>query len=225
MDIRKVLRTARELTQSPGVLVERHKLVLQYGNRLDVPGEHVLTDLRKRYKGEFMATAVLPTLKKITQEKIGRPIFIHEMNEGGDAPFYGYVENNKDNAVIKIKPKLNICWKRFTVAKELLHLYADTCNDSPSATAELLVKAARESRDVIVHDNTELDDETSAFYMALEVLIPWDLREQFNELRNLGATRYQIAKVFMLPEPFVDHFISSSEDSYASLSRRLNQNI
>lgn len=225
MDIREVLQIAREIVKTPGIIVSRHKLVCSYGDRLDVEGEKVLGSLLPKLGCELQAVAVLPTLRTLAERKSGKKILIHEISVKGDIPFYGYVENAEDHAVVKIKSDMNMCWKRFTVTKELLHIYANTGDDAPNATAELLVKAARDSRNVFVHDNTELDDETSAFYMALEVLMPWDLREQFALLRERGATHYQIAKTFMLPEPFVDHFVGDGEDSYAALSRRLNQNI
>ena len=230
MDIREVIRNAREVISLPGVVVARHGLAESLGNRLDSEAEQVLASLLPKFPEGFRSVSVLPTLLDVVAKKIGKTIFVREMDvREADVSLYGYVENFSAEAVIKIKPGMNTCWKRFTVLKELMHLYSNTCNDSAEGDkASLIVMAARRSRDVIARDNTILGNEEAAFYMALEVLIPWENgREQLIRLRELGATQYQIAKVYMLPTPMISHFLEDDEEKvpYIDLSRRLNNNI
>lgn len=230
MDIREVIRNAREVISLPGVVVARHGLAESLGDRLDFEAEQVLANLLPKFSEGFRAVSVLPTLLDIIAQKIGKNLSVREMDvREADVPLYGYVENFDTEAIIKIRPGMNTCWKRFTVLKELMHLYSNTCNDSAEGDkASLIVMAARRSRNVIARDNTILGNEEAAFYMALEVLIPWEKsREQLIRLRELGATQYQIAKVYMLPTPMVSHFLEDDEEKapYIELSRRLNKNI
>ena len=50
------------------------------------------------------------------------------------------------------------------------------------------------------------------------------LRKQFNDLRAMGATTYQLAKAFMIPQMFISHFTSDWNDrnTYAGLSYAVN---
>lgn len=225
MDIREVVQNARAVTECSGVIVSRAELVGQSGYNVDPNEEGVLSDFAGRFSGEFQAVSVLPTILDLVKDKINKPVIIREM-EVSDSDIYGYVEDYKDQAIVKIKPGMNPCWKRFTVVKELMHLYSDTCSESCSASASITINAARRSRDIVAKDNTILGNEEAAFYMALEVLIPWKLRDQLLQLRELGATHYQIAKVFMLPQTLVTHFLEDDDNKpYIDLSRRINNNI
>lgn len=224
MDIREVIRTVREIEETTTVIVPRHQLITSIGDRLDVPAEMVLDDLKGKFPDGLKCVAIQP-LKSIVESKIGKSITIREIAVTGDIPIYGYVEDYPDRAMIKVKSGMRPCWLRFTLIKELLHLYSDTCADAPNASADLLAMAARDSRYIVCRDDTTLDEETAAFYMALELAVPWSLREQFMRLRDLGATHYQIAKAFMVPEPFISHFIEGFEGNYAGLSLRLNRSL
>lgn len=225
MDIREVIKLAREISDSPGVVISRHDLVVGVGDQLNVADESVLAGLDGKIAGGLKTTSIQP-IKKLVENKIGRKIKIHEIKVSEEIPFYGYVEDGENGSIVKIKAGMNLCWKRFTILKELMHLYSDTCTDAPNVSASLLIKAAQDSRSVFARDDSVLDSETAAFYIALEVAIPWCLREQFQRLRDLAATPYQIAKAFMIPVPFVTHFIGEDKfPPYSALSHRLNQNI
>lgn len=226
MDIRDIIKMAREITDRPGVVVPRASFAADHKGRLDQEGEKMLDQFNGKIGDGFSLVAVLPQLHKVVGEKSGKQIVVREAPElPEDVNMYGSVEDYGDRALISIRPGMNPCWKRFTVTKELMHIYSGTCPNSPTESADLLIKAAQDSRYVIPKDNSVLDEETSAFYLALEVMIPWCLREQFNMMRELGATHYQIAKAFMIPERMVEHFVGMESETYAALSRRLNRNI
>ena len=45
--------------------------------------------------------------------------------------------------------------------------------------ADDIVRCAADSRKVVPDATTDLDDETSAFYLAIEVMLAWSNREQY----------------------------------------------
>lgn len=187
MDIREVVKKAREVSDLPGVVVPRSVAVKNFGRRVDIPSERVLENVR----GFDLRLCAVSPIKKAVEDKTGMKIQIIDIDVGMSVPVYGYVECHERKAVVKIRAGLNLCWTRFTVVKELMHIYSNTFMDSASKQTTLLLKDAQDSRRVFVRsDNAELDEETSAFYMALEVLIPWKLRRQLYGLRDQAATAH-----------------------------------
>lgn len=228
--IHDVIRMARSLTDCPSALDDRDALIRRTPG-LDLVEEGVLKDLGQKYPEPFKLTSVngavlQPTLKKLGLSYLNFAAIPQECKLRGS--FYGYVDNFLSPPTIYYRSELRPCWKRFTIAKELLHLFSGTSIDKGVAEASILIMAAKSSRRLLVSETTELDDETFAFYLAIEVMIPWQLRYQFDRLRSMNATTLQMAKVFMVPERIVQHFLSDSADchcNYAGLSRRINENI
>ena len=57
-----------------------------------------------------------------------------------------------------------------------------------------------------IRDFTEpLHPEAVGFYLAIEVLLPWCLRESLNKMIDAKCTNFQIAKAFMVPEFIIRH--------------------
>ena len=169
---------------------------------------------------------LLPTLKKCDLSSISIGVLGNDL--GLRNAYYGSLDSFESPPVVYYHADLRPCWRRFTVAKELLHLYSGTAVDNTHVDVNDLILSAQESRSLIPNEATELDDEIVAFYLAIEVMMPWKLREQFNRMRDNGATSLQIAKAFMVPQNIVMHFTSESFDrscNYAGLSRRLNMAI
>lgn len=228
--IHDVIRMARLLTDSPSALENRDALIRRTPG-LDLSEEGILRDLGQKYPEPFRLTSVdgailQPTLKRLGLPYLNFAAIPQECKLRGS--FYGYVDNFLSPPTIYYRDELRPCWKRFTIAKELLHLFSGTAVDKGVAEAAILIMAAKSSRKLLVSETTELDDETFAFYLAIEVMIPWQLRYQFDRLRSMNATTLQMAKVFMVPERIVQHFLSDSADchcNYAGLSRRVNENI
>lgn len=224
MDIREIIRIARSVTDSeiPGLIVPRSEVVTSYGTRIDMKAEECISDLTEKFPNGFQIVRVTPPLLNLTHEKIGKKVEIRRIESSDDNPLYGFVELGENSAVIRYRSDLNTCWRRFTVAKELFHLYAGIVEDARFLSSDAVAQMAMDARKVVPNDGKQLDDEVAAFYLALEYLIPWRLREQFDRLRSFAATTYQIAKVFMIPRPFVEHLC---EGGYAELSYRINNNI
>jgi len=232
MTIREVIRLARELTDAEGAVVDRNSILPAFVDRLDKNEEAYLKDI-KRLDGEaFQLLSVESGILAPTRSKL-KPmeIVVEEVDQSVQTrdALYGYIDYCGElKSTVVIKPKLRPCWERFTIAKELLHLYSGTMDDKGMTEAQTQIQAAKESRSLIVSEATELDDETAAFYLAIEVMLPWRLRNQFMELKNMDATPMQIAKVFMVPMCIIEHILLDSPErgcSYVALSRRINQNI
>ena len=227
MRILDVVKLAKELTDLPGATMLRSELVERMPE-IDPQEERVLDEF-KNFNPPLRAVPVNEAILKPTLEKCGLP----EVAFGAltkDLPlrdaYYGNLDSFENPPVVYYHDHLRPCWKRFTIAKELLHLYSGTAVDSMPIDANDLILSAQESRILIPNEATELDDEIAAYYLTIEVMMPWCLREQFNRLRESGATSLQIAKAFMVPQNIVTHFISDSFDktcNYAGLSRRLNR--
>lgn len=215
---------ARSITdgETPGLIVSRSEVIASYGSRIETKTEECISDLIENFSGGFKIVRVTPPLLQLVQKQIGAKVEIRRIESADDNPLYGYVEVGKDSAVIRYRSDLNICWRRYTVAKELFHLYAGIAEDMRPRESDAVTQAAMDARKIIPSDGKQLEDEVAAFYLALEYLMPWRLREQFDMLRDLAATSYQIAKVFMIPRPFVEHLC---EGGYAELSYRINKNI
>ena len=226
MKIIDVIKLAKELTSQPGAIVPRSELVKQIPD-IDAQEEQVLNDFNGM-KSSLRVVSVNDAIFRPTLEKCGLSDVIFgpltkDLNLRN--AYYGSLDTFENPPVIYYHKELRPCWRRFTIAKELLHLYSGTATDKTAVDANDLILSAQESRRLVVNEATELDDEIVAFYLAIEVLMPWELRDQFNRMRECGATSLQIAKAFMVPQNIVTHFISESYDrscNYAGLSRRLN---
>jgi len=224
MDIRDIIHMARSITdgETPGLVVPRAQMMAAYGSRVDVKAEACLNSLAPKFPQGFLTVQVTPPLLTLARAKTGQHVKVRRVESEEDNPLYGFVEPGARETIVRYRADLNTCWRRFTVAKELFHLYADIAEDPRPRGSDAVAQAAMNARKIVPNDGMQLDDEAAAFYLALEYLIPWRLREQFMKLRDCAATPYQIAKVFMIPLPFVEHLC---EGGYAELSYRINNNI
>ncbi len=223
MYMHEVIRIARDISDNPRFTVPRTKLIRSYGNDVDVREEQILRKLSDpSILDHFKVAAILPQLRKMAEEKSGYRIRIRSLDVPKRIPIYGYVEVKENKtAIIRINGGLNHCWKRFTVAKELIHIYANICIDKSLPSASDMILAAHDVRHVIPNESVKLNDETAAFYIALETMFPWRFRNQYHQLRKQRATVFQIAKAFMLPQYFVTHFCNDWSP-YSELSNKLN---
>ena len=230
MNIRRAIEIAREIADQPNVLVERSGLLSRLDGAYDQAGEDALQELERKLGYPLrivdVGLGVHQAVKKSNAVQTISYCSAQSSEPLRDA-IYGYVLTKGNSAVVVYRASLNLCWQRFTVVKELAHIYSGTVANSITQGAAAITFAAKESRQIVPTLDTELDAETAAFYIALEIMVPWRLRRQFNDLRGAGATPYQLAKAFMIPQTFVTHFISDWNDrnTYAGLSFLINSKI
>lgn len=229
MTIRDVVKMARSLTDVEGAIVDRDVGIAAFKSRLDQNEEQYLKANNIASLAPFRILSVKNAIEKPTLTKLNIPCISYERIKDTISlrdSIYGYLDNTGDIPAVVYRPRLRPCWERFTIAKELLHLYSDTA--STWQDANTLITAAKQSRELIPSESESLSDETIGFYLAMEVMVPWRLREQFLSLKDKAATKMQIAKAFMVPLCIIDHMMSESCEegsSYAGLSMRINSSI
>lgn len=121
------------------------------------------------------------------------------------------------------------CGARFSVCKDLMHVYTNTVRGIESVDS--LFNCAMKWQELIPDEETDLDAETTGFYHAIEVMLPWLLRgAQFNLLREkykkTSSCDLTIAKAFLIPERVVKHICECSEGGndlpYCGFSYQIN---
>lgn len=102
-------------------------------------------------------------------------------------------------AEIRVSNRLNRCWTRFSVAKELCHLLVDDLIEYRTADPVEL------AMDLISGRRTTMPgiSETRAEYGAIELLLPWHTRPEIAKMVSDGASTYQIAYRYRVPEKYV----------------------
>lgn len=115
----------------------------------------------------------------------------------------------KDHADIIYSLDLNVCWRRFVACKELIHLLMDSkdkhfCTD-PLALVQGLITG------VPVQDHQgAYDSERLAICGAMELLLPWRLRDEMDKQMAAGRSDYDMALAFRVPEKVVNLRLKSA---------------
>lgn len=123
------------------------------------------------------------------------------------------------------------CGARFSVCKELLHIFTNTVDGVKPANS--LLRCATRWTTMVVNEQKKLDSETACFYYAIEVMLPWILRNtQFNELherfKDDGDCNLKMARAFMIPEKVINHICEIPDGKglpYCGFSYSLNVEI
>lgn len=134
-----------------------------------------------------------------------------QMDKGMTA-MYGGVQNI---AHIYFQKRLNYCWRRFVVCKEMYHCMLDRTVDERVSSIENLNRLV----ELLGHDTTSvsggfapLKTEKQAELLALETLMPVEYRMKIQPEYSSGKIKAEgIAKAFRIPEAYV-HF--SMQPSY-----------
>lgn len=130
----------------------------------------------------------------------------------------GWLERYPDHAVIYFSASLNSCWSRFVVCKELAHLLIDSevkhfTKDPMLLVQELISKLPSTKFD---HD---MNSEHLAMMAAIEMLLPWGLRGEMDQMAAAKKSDYEIALKFRAPEAFVNLLLRSP---YGDISKKSN---
>ena len=241
MTLLRVIQMARTLTQREGAVVDRQRFITAMEEagayRVDVTAEQNIANFKKDPSRILRLTSVDACIVRPTLDYLGIK-YIDEVAIPKTLGLYNkfYGELNTFSAVPQViyGSWLDACEKRFVFAKECLHLYTNTA--SGVTTAEELIDSARRSyRNIPSSPDTILDDEATALFLAIETLLPWQLRDHrtsddlYTWLQtDKKATPAQIARVFMVPVELINLFqsqIPHSESTYAGLSQDINSRI
>jgi Zn-dependent peptidase ImmA (M78 family) len=116
---------------------------------------------------------------------------------------------NPDFANIHFSTRQSKCWQRYVICKELAHLLMDTEDAHFTGDIETHIQGlVSELHGIDL--NAALSSEYSAMLLALEILIPWKLRGIVLGMKNSGGSDLQIAKYCLVPEKFVNIFLSKN---------------
>lgn len=122
---------------------------------------------------------------------------------------------------ILLSKTLSQCWKRFSVCKELVHIQLSNGNEVQKE------ETIQDKLDAISGDfwglkkEDELDEERFALFVSIEIMLPWDTRNDIHDMKDAGKTNYKIAESCGIPEAVIDMYFD--EDSgYRELSVSAN---
>lgn len=238
MTIDAIIKSARTI-DACGANVSRALFFAGYGKKDPYPLDPVLqlVDVSSLRPNSVMEQVKRAKGCRIIQNNLIRQTADEEDSkrlEGlEDLESFGFIEkydHGKDGIEYRIYfIAKKLCGARFTLCKELAHIYTDTV-DGADGSPDALLKCALDWRSLLLADPEGLDAETTGFYHAIETLIPWSLREQFIAIKNDFATftteeQYmRIAQTFMIPVKVVDHFCRCHADNipYCGFSYELN---
>lgn len=229
-----VIRAVRILTDGFDCSCSRSDFVEANKSELDLDAESILSEFSDLVSSEpFRLSSVDAIRRAVLLVRGGELLFQGVSSADFRKPYrglYSYFDDEQDNPTIVYNKDLNLCWRRFVVLKEIMHYYIGIVEDDLRDTnlAYAILHNAVSSRRLVCGMDSDISDEAAAFYMTLEAALPHRLRPQLLSLRDRGATSYQIAKVFMIPQVFVEHFFVDDRvgaTSYAGLSYRVNGDV
>ena len=230
-----LIRKVRELVDPQDLSVERDP----YVKNLTVKWDSFREDFLDRYRDPKVCKPLrlMPVDSLVAAVAKREPRQLRIKLVSGVAALirgiYGVYLNKEDSATIVVSTDRSFCWTRFSIVKELMHHYFEVVDNLGTGTvlnpeiSRQIMDNAISSRELIPDENRELGPEAAAFYMAFEALVPWNLRSQFEMMRTDGASAYQIAKAFMIPQNFIENVLEDRDghENYMGLSRRVNQKI
>jgi len=236
-----VVKIAREIAFCPNVYVPRNEklaLVPDYIKDAD----NVLSAIE--VAGIPLSIVDIEQVRRIAEERSRKLISVFRLPPEEETKLQGgldglikfYQSTFVSGAIIKVKGG-TCCRRRFVTLKELMHVYIVCVNGDPTFKQNIhagkLLEEAWESRTKTPNDaNMELDPETAALYMAIEVAIPWHTRDTFDYLlRDMKQQPYQIAKAYMVPQYIIDQVLKENRDvygehgNYLQFSRHINSKL
>lgn len=215
MTLKEIRSSVSELFEKyPDFIVSREQYMLIAGDSDDnvvssAAKNDEAVELRAFLNSSFEIINPGPLLFTITQEKVNAPIGIKISHvphpPGGFSPPFSDVMNYGFKQYKITGQFSNLCWKRFLFVKELMHIYFGLFDTPSNSKGDYIAKCARAIHDVFPENGCKLDAETTAFYLAIEFLLPIHFRDQLERAIRYGLSTYQIAKLFMVPEYIVMH--------------------
>jgi len=169
---------------------------------------------------------VLPGLKDIAlkkSEERGGPssVLIGQTETECRGGLHGYIIFRDVTPVILVHKRETKCWTRFSVTKELLHLYMG-CTANGESINDRLMLAQDCRKNLPNNDISPIDDETYCFYMAIELMLPWAHRDELSDMNANNEPPLEMAKRFMIPLQIIKHYF---EGEYGARSFRINRGL
>jgi hypothetical protein len=134
--------------------------------------------------------------------------------------FHSALFRYEDRAEIHYSAHSNLCWRRFAICKEAMHLLIDTepghfTTDVPSLIERMIIGGELEP-------DTPVESEWIGEAAAIEMLLPWKLRSVMEDMSKAGETDYQIAVQARTPLKYVTAMLRGV---YGRASKGLNKQL
>lgn len=167
---------------------------------------------------------ILPLAQKIVEGAVGKtyPIEV-TCRDSNSSEARSLLIRWNDKAEIRYSRTLNLCWRRFSVCKELSHLLydtADACTTDYAAMAPLLVANTIVPEWITTKTATPFFSELVCGYGAVELLLPWPIRGQLVKMSEAGSSDLEIATYCKVPQIWITIALKSP---WSEISRKLNE--
>lgn len=256
MNLRDICKVARSLHETGGGLICRADFIAACAKSSDQEAKKILlsegifSDMGLEKKvANAKISVFLPSLLSVVHNN-GHEVKItrkpQKDTQAMDSAYYarGFIWNPEDlkGAHEIVCYYSTYCWMRFVIVKELMHLYSglfdsitDVAGMVNDSKLSLMRRCVREIHNAIPDINKDLDNETSAFYLAIEYLLPWAQRKAIESILDFNMQAYGrigsyiSAKTFFVPEYIIMHVLQKDHCmmglNYLNLSNVVNEGL
>jgi Zn-dependent peptidase ImmA (M78 family) len=127
------------------------------------------------------------------------------------------LQRYRTSAIIRLLDNLNPCWTRFVICKELAHLIMGEANGARAQNMREQITMAYEIGKSARPD-ADLSGEQFAWFVAAELMLPIQDRDEFVRRMRSNEDRMSIARSYWVPKAVIDLF---SETPYGEVSSSL----
>ncbi|QFR34721.1 hypothetical protein [Ancylobacter sp. TS-1] len=184
-------------------------------------------DLHKRVSGEMLTkpdgTVLVPVdlapLMLLVKDEFGPQFEVDIARTPKLNKVFGHYLRYDSRVKIRIADRLNTCWTRLVICKEIMHLFCSNSEEHYSTDPIEQLKKALDRNEPSALDH-ELHDEDFALFAAMEYLYPWHLRIKLADMN--GYDYLAVATKFRIPQIVVENYFITG---YGSLSESAHQQL
>lgn len=189
MDLNSAIQASREV-------IELHKASCS-GNI-----SHPIPVLSPR---DMSSDAAVPAsgIVKTVSDMVGLPINISRISGAMGDALNGYMLRYEDRVEIAYSSKLNLCWSRFVMCKELAHVFLGNEGNYTSTSERAEQLLVELFNDTPMLRKPDYLVETSAMYAATELLLPKEFMKDVRDMKEQGLTNLEIAMSYRVPAKLV----------------------
>lgn len=210
---RELLKITRDKRQAKTFEIPKVPVIAaQYSTTTVWQGARDIAEaLEKMHKLNFpipIGEGLVPVIERmLTGNDSTRPFRIELSAQNlGANQVHSLLLRYSDHAIVVYSRNLNLCWRRFEVAKQLAYLAFSILPDEGKKPAS----SAENSAELADVETPIEKPEAIATFAAVELLIPWKLRPQLEKMRSDGKTAWEIAMLCRVPVEVVNSVFFSS---------------
>lgn len=168
----------------------------------------VSSEYQSLYKNKHPIKLLKNGIKEIVEKQTGQTICIMCLPWSGDM-FVSRLDRYQSKSNIWYSDKLNSCWSRFYIAKELVHVLCGNESNftkDPIIHIESLINGGTLALEI---DQDDFMIESQAYRVAIALLLPEYLSEELYALSKTKTNR-EIAGEFKVPEKLIEFRLSKA---------------